>query len=322
MRGRSSSPHPPTPTRSRHERGRVATGAGRGGRGRVPTVCPSQSMKGAMTYRGLYRGAYSALVEDLDFQQLSPAARHVLLTLRLSPQNNAASMFRLYVEALQLQTGYDVQILESALAELACSPDLSQPWIYRDGTVLWIRNGLRFDPNMHLANVKHRTAVLRAISGLPKSGLLSKFRRYYHLAKGIDVVSDTHPITIREGIDTPSGRSRSRSRSRSRKRRKDSESSPLPPVAPDDAASRPVNPGVESAPGVLDRDPPSRGHPAGSRQAVHIGSLVNGALPRQPIGRYGEILQRVQAERQELSPDDQSKTALAEFDHELKSAPR
>lgn len=260
-----------------------------------------------MTYRGSYRGAYSALVEDQDFQRLSPPARHVLLTLRLSPQNNAASMFRIYPDILASQTGYVAIDLDAALAELQCSPSPARPWVFLDGPVLWIRNGLRFDPNINLSNANHRIAVLRALAGLPKTRLLARFCKYYRLPMATARVQADYRVLLPP----------------SRRRRKNKEfESPLPPSAPDDGAARPPNPGAESEPSVLDHQHQSSGRGSRSGQAVHIASVVNGVMPRPPIGRYGEILRQIQSERPEIPLGEQESMALAEFDRQAKGAPR
>src|SRR5947208_2221908 len=92
-----------------------------------------------------------------DIQKLSPQARPVLLTLRPGPQTNAAGIFSCYTEVLVHQTGLARETVERALEELQRAS-----WISRDGLVIWVRNALRDDPLMRLADVKHRIAVLRA----------------------------------------------------------------------------------------------------------------------------------------------------------------
>lgn len=139
---------------------------------------------------GTYRGIYSKWVDELDFQVLTPPARHTLLTLRLCPQNNAASIFRYYPEVLRSQTGYPAEILDAALAELECSPSLAAPWIYREWLVVWIRNGLRHDPNIRLADPKHKKAVERAVESLPKLGIVARFCDYYRIPRPFDGPSE------------------------------------------------------------------------------------------------------------------------------------
>src|SRR5262249_53256406 len=136
-----------------------------------------------MANRGLYRGIYSALLDDPDFQTLTAAARHVLLTLRLCSQNSAASIFRYYPEIVMAQTGYSRAVLETTLQELERSPSEESPWIVREGPVVWIRNGLRYDPSLRLADEKHRKAVEKAVAGLPKLEIVVKFCDYYEIAR-------------------------------------------------------------------------------------------------------------------------------------------
>lgn len=128
--------------------------------------------------RGLYRGIYSALLDHPDYQTLSSPARLTLLTLRLCTQNTVASIFRYYASVLQTQTGLPLPTLETTLAELA-----AEGWIEREGVVVWIRNGLRYDPNIRLADPKHEIAVSRAIAALPRCDLVIKFCDYYKIAR-------------------------------------------------------------------------------------------------------------------------------------------
>src|SRR5262245_27172607 len=120
-----------------------------------------------MTRRGVFRGLYSALFDDPDFQRLSPHARLVLVVLRQCAQAGAAGIFRYYPAVLCEQTGLTRDELEVAIQELE-QPAPRRPWIYREDTVVWIRNGLRYDPHLSLANPKHAAGVRRAVAALPR----------------------------------------------------------------------------------------------------------------------------------------------------------
>ncbi len=144
-----------------------------------------------MTRRGVYRGIFSSLIDDPDYQALTPNARLVLLTLRLCTQAGAAAIFRAYTAMLSEQTGLTVLDLESALAELATSPSPGKPWILREGPVIWVRNGLRYDPNIRLADEKHLKGVTRALAALPRLGIVARFCRYYKIASPLDDVAET-----------------------------------------------------------------------------------------------------------------------------------
>jgi hypothetical protein len=149
-----------------------------------------------MTRRGVYRGVFSSLIEDPDYQRLTPPARLVLLTLRLCTQAGAAAIFRVYVSMLAEQTGLEVMDVEKALGELACSPSPEKPWIYQEGPIIWVRNALRYDPNLRLADDKHRKSVERAVAALPRLGIVAKFCRYYQIASPFDGAG--------EGLGSPS----------------------------------------------------------------------------------------------------------------------
>jgi hypothetical protein len=126
--------------------------------------------------RGVYRGIYSALPDDPDFQRLSPDARLTLLVARVCHQAGPAAIFRYYPELLRLQTGLSAKRLEAAFVELEVGN-----WIYRDGSVMWIRNGLRHDPTTTLANKLHKISIIRWLDGLPKERIVLKFCDYYKL---------------------------------------------------------------------------------------------------------------------------------------------
>jgi len=55
--------------------------------------------------RGYWKCIHGSLLDDPEFQRLSPEARHTLLTLRLCSQNNRACIFRCYDEVVIRETG-------------------------------------------------------------------------------------------------------------------------------------------------------------------------------------------------------------------------
>jgi hypothetical protein len=131
--------------------------------------------------RGVYRGIYSALIDDSDFQALSAKARHVFLTIRVSPQAGAAGIFRAYNAVVAEQTGLSTEDVEAALHELETSPSTERPWILREGGILWIRNALAYDPNLRISDPKHRAAIERVLAALPRSAIVAKFCKHYGL---------------------------------------------------------------------------------------------------------------------------------------------
>lgn len=150
--------------------------------------------------RGVYRGAYSVLIDDPDFRALSSRARHTFLTMRWSKECGIACLWLLDRPMLAKRTGYPVDDLVDILHELATSPSSRRPWIYLDDDLCWLRNGLRYDPTTNLANPKHREGVMRTVRALPRSPLVRKFCAYY----GLPYPFDTHRKAPRRPPDTPS----------------------------------------------------------------------------------------------------------------------
>jgi len=151
--------------------------------------------------RGPYRTIFSALIDDPDYQRLSAAARHVLLTLRLCPQAGAAAIFQAYTAVLVEQTGLTTEVVDGALHELEVSPSADRPWILREGRIVWVRNALRYDPHMRVSDPKHRAAIERVIAALPRSAIVAKFCRYYDIASPFA----KSPKGPRRPLDDPSG---------------------------------------------------------------------------------------------------------------------
>jgi hypothetical protein len=148
-----------------------------------------------MTRRGAFRGVYCSLFDDRDWQRLTAHARLVLLVLRQCAQSGPAAIFRYYPAVLAEQTGLTVVELEAALQELE-RPAPRQPWIYRDAEsyVVWVRNGLRYDPHLTLANDNHVPAVERAVEALPRRPIVLSFCQYYGLGKPSGWDGDPMPM--------------------------------------------------------------------------------------------------------------------------------
>lgn len=135
--------------------------------------------------RGLYRGVYSALFEDMDYQALSPHARLTLLTLRLCKEVGPGCIFRYYSQVVASQTGLAELEVEQALQELETRPSPSKAFIHRDGPVLWITRGLQFDPSLRLDNPKHLISLLRSVTALPNVPMVATFCQYYGITKAM-----------------------------------------------------------------------------------------------------------------------------------------
>jgi len=165
--------------------------------------------------RGLYRSVHCSLVDDPEYQELSPGARHTLLTLRMCRDCTTAGIFRYYLTVLLEQTGYSPDEQEKHLAGLEAGG-----WILRDKTVLWVKNALKYEPSISLKNEKHIEGVRNHLRALPRTAILTDFLNYYPETLSADLTMrakesslpdgsgqkamgiDTHTIPIRMGIDT------------------------------------------------------------------------------------------------------------------------
>ncbi|HYE92109.1 MAG TPA: conserved phage C-terminal domain-containing protein [Terriglobales bacterium] len=130
---------------------------------------------------------YSRIFDDPDYQRLSPRAKLTLLTARQCEQAGPGAIFRYYPELLARQTGFSVKQVMDALDELD-----RECWTIHDEQVLWVRNGLRYDPT-GLRSPDYRKAVETWVADLPKSRVVLSFCDYYQIA---------HPP--RQGEDTQS----------------------------------------------------------------------------------------------------------------------
>jgi hypothetical protein len=131
-----------------------------------------------MTKRGEYAAIYTALVDDPDYHALTPAARLCFFNLKLILGPSGIDLVRCFVQQMQQISGLEVEHLTDALAELS-----EKGWLLRQGDVVWLRNGLKHNPNMTMANEKHRLGVLRHLQGLPRSAIVNAFASYYEIGE-------------------------------------------------------------------------------------------------------------------------------------------
>lgn len=129
-----------------------------------------------MTERGHYRAIHAVLVDSPEFQELSPEAMAVFLQIKL--RLGASGIGVLYESAIREAMPKASDRVAAAFTELQDSR-----WIQREGAVVWLRNGLRYDPHMSLDHAKHRSGVEAHLRALPKLKIVNDFAAYY----GLDV---------------------------------------------------------------------------------------------------------------------------------------
>ncbi len=142
--------------------------------------------------RGMYRAIYVTLWDDPDFINLPPEIKLILLNLRTGPLTNMPCIYRFYREAIRKQTGYPSKVVDRALDTLS-----DTHWITIEEDIIWVRNALRYDPNIYLNNPKHIEAIKKIIMGLPKLKIVIDFCTYYGITIPYQI-----PYPIPYGIHT------------------------------------------------------------------------------------------------------------------------
>lgn len=138
-----------------------------------------------MADRGEYRAIHVALIDDPDFLQLSPPARLALMTLKLILGVSGIDVVRALVPELMATTGYDEATIRAAVDELTAGR-----WILIEGRVVWLRNGLRFEPSKPLASENGRKGISAHLETLPRVALVNRFADYYGLPRPFPELDD------------------------------------------------------------------------------------------------------------------------------------
>jgi hypothetical protein len=141
--------------------------------------------------KGYFRSVYSILWDDPDFRKLSSDAKLVFVCLKTCRLNNIAGVFSFGKGGqytISELTGLSFERVTRALDTLSRGDWAS----YADG-ILWIRNSLKFDPFIDVANENHQKAIEDVLKTLPRSPLIANFRKYYNLNSIIVSPTDTLP---------------------------------------------------------------------------------------------------------------------------------
>jgi hypothetical protein len=124
--------------------------------------------------RGPYRSLYICIQDDPDFQLLSSDERLAFYTLKFSPLGNVAGIFVYHPGVGERHSGLPRGRFEAALKGLE-----EGRWIVREGPLIWIRNGLRFEPGYSMADSNKKKGIEKLLCGLPNMRLLQQFAESY-----------------------------------------------------------------------------------------------------------------------------------------------
>lgn len=171
-----------------------------------------------MTQRGAYRSLYGAFWDDPDLRALSHVGYRLLTTLKGTLP--ATGIGFVLDDLLAQRCAFSASELEAAYAELERRKSGDRfGWIVRERNVVWLVNGLRFEPSIRPSDAKHRAHVAECLSqfGGEQSPLrvVREFRTYYAEWFVDGVAGDEGPVSVGA---SPSKPRRTSSPSRPRKR--------------------------------------------------------------------------------------------------------
>ncbi len=145
---------------------------------------------------GDHRTLYCALEDDAAFRALSSLAQRVLYALKLRLPR--VGIGPLDMGRLVGTCGSDVTLarFRAALDELAGSG-----FVRWSGPIVWLVNGLRFEPYYRADDARHRLAVQRALLAFARNPVAQEFRAHYpaFFPPTLEVAEAGQPPDIREG---------------------------------------------------------------------------------------------------------------------------
>jgi hypothetical protein len=140
-----------------------------------------------MKARGSYRATWESIDDDRDWRRLSPLAKATFDTLKR--RLGQYGIDTVAVESLPRIINCSVDDLETALRELETpKPDRPRGWIKREDDIIWIVNGLRFEPTLFVEgekpNQNHRSAARKHgqhLYQLTRAAVVVEYMAYYAL---------------------------------------------------------------------------------------------------------------------------------------------
>jgi hypothetical protein len=140
----------------------------------TPKAAAPKKVKRAREDRGEYRSIYVSMIDSPEYLSLSAEARAILWPMKMKLGRAGIDVF--YLEGLPRASGYPSDVCEKAVREL-----VSTKWLVVQGSLIWLRNGLRFDPSDPLASPNGRKGIVNFLRTLPKWPIINEFVRYYRL---------------------------------------------------------------------------------------------------------------------------------------------
>lgn len=159
--------------------------------------------------RGEYRSMDAHTVDELWYQELTAAGRHVYLTLRLTLGPLGIASQPGLVPSLVERTGLPADVVEAALDELVAAD-----MVACERNVVWVIDGLALETHMSATSRNHQLFIQRRWAELPAVGLRDRFRERYAPwfenveapSKALRRASRGHPDHITDAVADPDPR--------------------------------------------------------------------------------------------------------------------
>lgn len=129
-----------------------------------------------MSERGEHRAIYTVLLQSPEFLELSPDGQLVWFHLKLMLGPAGIDVIPAAEAQLEETTGMGSERVRDGISDA-----IEVGLLRRERNVLWIPNGLRFEPSRSLENENHVKSIVRHIGGLPKLAIVNDFAEYYGL---------------------------------------------------------------------------------------------------------------------------------------------
>jgi hypothetical protein len=130
-----------------------------------------------MIERGEYSGIYVAVLDDGDFNEFQPGGKLLFFLLKLMLGASGIRVVPALVPTLVERSGAEERHVLKGLEELKAAG-----WLKIERNVVWLVNGLRYNPGLSLENANHRQKIRRHLDGLPRLAIVDEYRAHYGIA--------------------------------------------------------------------------------------------------------------------------------------------
>lgn len=250
-----------------------------------------------MSTKPSYRSMYASFWDDADQQSLSHLAYRVLTTLK--GKLPATGLGVIYDDFLARWCNCTEDELQTALEELERPKrDGSLGWIVRDRRrhIVWVVNGLKFEPQIRSSDSKHKTFVAECLAqisgGADELPIIRQFRAHY--AKWFGAPPPSTPRPLKDpAADPDEDPSQDPSEALTKPRPNTNQSKPATRARARSAAAGDVTPLTGTAPVTPIDRAPSMAYLTRCVMALNLGMQSNpevaGAREIPPTSQSGQV---------------------------------